>query len=82
MYARGYLEGSSMASAFNMLRPNDLIWPYVVNVYLKGQSPFPFDLLYWNSEFHADAGGEPLLLPAQLLPGEHAQQGRDGDRRA
>ncbi|WP_406857943.1 class I poly(R)-hydroxyalkanoic acid synthase [Alsobacter sp. KACC 23698] len=50
MYARGYLEGSSMASAFNMLRPNDLIWPYVVNVYLKGQSPFPFDLLYWNSD--------------------------------
>ena len=50
MYARGYLEGSSMASAFNMLRPNDLIWPYVVNVYLKGQEPFPFDLLYWNSD--------------------------------
>jgi polyhydroxyalkanoate synthase len=50
MYARGYLEGSSMANAFNMLRPNDLIWPYVVNVYLKGQSPFPFDLLYWNSD--------------------------------
>jgi polyhydroxyalkanoate synthase len=50
MYAHGYLEGSSMASAFNMLRPNDLIWPYVVNVYLKGQSPFPFDLLYWNSD--------------------------------
>jgi polyhydroxyalkanoate synthase len=50
MYAQGYLEGSSMASAFNMLRPNDLIWPYVVNVYLKGESPFPFDLLYWNSD--------------------------------
>ena len=50
MYARGYLEGSSMANAFNMLRPNDLIWPYVVNVYLKGQAPFPFDLLYWNSD--------------------------------
>jgi polyhydroxyalkanoate synthase len=50
MYAQGYLEGSSMASAFNMLRPNDLIWPYVVNVYLKGQSPFPFDLLFWNSD--------------------------------
>ncbi len=50
MYAQGYLEGSSMASAFNMLRPNDLIWPYVVNVYLKGEAPFPFDLLYWNSD--------------------------------
>jgi polyhydroxyalkanoate synthase subunit PhaC len=50
MKARGYLEGSRMANAFNMLRPNDLIWPYVVNVYLKGQAPFPFDLLYWNSD--------------------------------
>jgi polyhydroxyalkanoate synthase subunit PhaC len=50
MTARGYLEGSRMANAFNMLRPNDLIWPYVVNVYMKGQSPFPFDLLYWNSD--------------------------------
>ena len=50
MKTRGYLEGSRMANAFNMLRPNDLIWPYVVNVYLKGQSPFPFDLLYWNSD--------------------------------
>jgi polyhydroxyalkanoate synthase len=50
MKVRGYLEGSRMANAFNMLRPNDLIWPYVVNVYVKGQSPFPFDLLYWNSD--------------------------------
>lgn len=50
MDVRGYLEGTSMSAAFNMLRPNDLIWPYVVNVYLKGQNPFPFDLLYWNSD--------------------------------
>jgi polyhydroxyalkanoate synthase len=50
MKARGYLEGSHMANAFNMLRPNDLIWPYVVNVYLKGRSPYPFDLLYWNAD--------------------------------
>ena len=50
MKQRGYLEGSHMANAFNMLRPNDLIWPYVVNVYMKGQAPFPFDLLYWNSD--------------------------------
>ena len=50
MKARGYLEGSHMANAFNMLRPNDLIWPYVVNNYLKGKAPFPFDLLYWNSD--------------------------------
>lgn len=50
MDVRGYLEGTSMSAAFNMLRPNDLIWPYVVNVYLKGQQPFPFDLLYWNAD--------------------------------
>jgi polyhydroxyalkanoate synthase len=50
MSTRGYLEGSRMANAFNRLRPNDLIWPYVVNVYLKGKAPFPFDLLYWNSD--------------------------------
>jgi polyhydroxyalkanoate synthase len=50
MATRGYLEGSRMANAFNMLRPNDLIWPYVVDVYLKGKAPFPFDLLYWNAD--------------------------------
>ena len=50
MQAKGYLEGARMANAFNMLRPNDLIWPYVVNVYMKGHAPFPFDLLYWNSD--------------------------------
>jgi polyhydroxyalkanoate synthase subunit PhaC len=46
----GYLEGSKMATAFNLLRSNDLIWPYVINNYLKGKAPFPFDLLYWNSD--------------------------------
>ncbi|WP_068316185.1 PHA/PHB synthase family protein [Polycladidibacter hongkongensis] len=50
MQAKGYLEGSKMANAFNMLRANDLIWPYVVNNYIRGQEPFPFDLLYWNSD--------------------------------
>ncbi len=50
MAVKGYLEGSKMANAFNMLRPNDLIWPYIVNVYMKGEAPFPFDLLYWNSD--------------------------------
>ncbi len=50
MSARGYLEGTSMASAFNMLRANDLIWPYVINNYIRGKDPFPFDLLYWNSD--------------------------------
>ncbi|MGI4764097.1 MAG: PHA/PHB synthase family protein, partial [Janthinobacterium lividum] len=50
MKAQGYLEGSKMANAFNMLRPNDLIWSYVVNNYLKGKAPTPFDLLTWNAD--------------------------------
>jgi polyhydroxyalkanoate synthase len=48
--AQGYLEASRMATAFNMLRSNDLIWPYVVNNYLRGKKPIPFDILYWNSD--------------------------------
>lgn len=50
MAEQGYLDGSRMAAVFNMLRPKDLIWPYVVNNYLLGKQPFPFDLLYWNSD--------------------------------
>jgi polyhydroxyalkanoate synthase len=50
MAEKGYLESKSMATVFNMLRSNDLVWPYVINNYLKGKAPFPFDLLYWNSD--------------------------------
>ncbi len=50
MKEQGYLEASSMANAFNLLRSNDLIWPYVINNYLRGKKPFPFDILYWNSD--------------------------------
>jgi polyhydroxyalkanoate synthase len=46
----GYLEAAKMAAAFNLLRANDLIWPYVINNYMRGKAPFPFDLLYWNSD--------------------------------
>jgi polyhydroxyalkanoate synthase subunit PhaC len=50
MQESGVLAGAKMAMAFNMLRSNDLIWSYVVNNYLKGQSPSAFDLLHWNSD--------------------------------
>jgi polyhydroxyalkanoate synthase len=50
MERTGYFEGSSMAEAFNLLRPNDLIWSFVVNNYLLGREPMAFDLLYWNSD--------------------------------
>jgi polyhydroxyalkanoate synthase len=50
MKEQGYLEASRMANTFNMLRSNDLIWPYVVNNYLRGKKPFPFDILYWNAD--------------------------------
>jgi polyhydroxyalkanoate synthase len=50
MAVRGYMEGAQMATVFNLLRSNDLLWPYVINNYLKGKEPPPFDLLYWNSD--------------------------------
>ncbi len=50
MAEKGYLDGTRMATAFNMLRSGDLIWPYVVNNYLRGKTPTPFDLLYWNAD--------------------------------
>lgn len=54
----GMMSGKSLALGFNMLRSNDLIWSYVVNNYLKGKTPPPFDILYWNSD--------PTNLPAKM----------------
>jgi len=59
----GYLPAQTMASSFNMLRASDLIWSYVVNNYLLGKEPFPFDLLYWN----ADSTGMPGKLHLYYL---------------
>jgi polyhydroxyalkanoate synthase len=59
----GVLEGSAMAQTFNMLRSNELIWSYVVNNYLLGREPVPFDLLYWN----ADATRMPAKLHIYYL---------------
>ncbi len=58
MREKGYLEGHEMATTFNMLRANDLIWSFVVNNYLLGKDPFPFDLLYWN--------GDSTRMPAAM----------------
>lgn len=63
MSERGYLEGDDMAATFNMLRANDLIWSFVVNNYLLGKQPFPFDLLYWN----ADSTRMPATMHAFYL---------------
>ncbi len=56
---KGYLDGKHMAQMFNMMRENDLIWSFVVNNYLLGNEPMPFDMLYWNSD--------STRLPAEML---------------
>lgn len=60
---RGYLEGKHMMRMFSMMRENDLIWSFVVNNYLMGRSPMPFDLLYWN----ADSTHLPAAMLAEYL---------------
>ncbi len=50
MARQGYMDANSMIMTFSLLRSNDLIWPYVINNYLMGRDPFPFDILYWNTD--------------------------------
>ena len=58
MEKRGFLEGSEMAATFNTLRANDLVWSFVINNYLMGKEPFPFDILFWN--------GDSTRMPAAM----------------
>ena len=81
MKERGYLEGSRMADAFNMLRSNDLIWPYVVNNYLRGKKPFPFDLLYWNSDATRMPAANHSFYLRNCYLDNTLDQGQDEDRR-
>ncbi|MGE3770447.1 MAG: PHA/PHB synthase family protein [Bdellovibrionales bacterium] len=63
MFEKGYLPGAAMATTFNLLRANDLIWSFVINNYMLGRDPLPFDLLYWN----ADATNMPAAMHAFYL---------------
>lgn len=69
MNRQGYLDGADMATTFNMLRANDLIWSFVVNNYLLGNDSFPFDLLYWNS----DATRMPAAMHSYYLRNMYQQ---------
>ncbi|MBK1865248.1 PHA/PHB synthase family protein [Aestuariivirga sp. YIM B02566] len=83
MKDKGYLAGRHVADAFNMLRSNDLIWSYVVNNYMLGKEPMPFDLLYWNSDStRMPAGVHSQYLRECYLNNRlaHAQMTLDGVR--
>lgn len=58
MRGQGYFDARSLHTAFNLLRSNDLIWSFVINNYLLGKEPVPFDLLYWN--------GDSTNMPASM----------------
>jgi len=63
MAKQGVMDAASMALTFNLLRANDLIWPFVINNYLLGREPFPFDILYWN----ADSTNLPATMQSYYL---------------
>jgi polyhydroxyalkanoate synthase subunit PhaC len=63
MHAKGFLDGHFMASTFNSLRANDLVWSFFIKNYLQGKDPVPFDILYWN----ADVTNLPAKMHSQYL---------------
>jgi polyhydroxyalkanoate synthase len=79
---KGILDGAELSRVFNMMRPNDLIWNYVVNNYLMGNKPPAFDILYWNNDttnlpaqLHSDfldqILSDPLVNPGDLTVLDH-----------
>jgi polyhydroxyalkanoate synthase len=76
MADKGFLEGRRMATAFNLLRSNDLIWSYVVSNYLKGRDPVPFDLLYWNSDSTRMPAATHSFYLRECYLNNHLSQGR------
>jgi polyhydroxyalkanoate synthase subunit PhaC len=76
MEDKGYLAGSRMADAFNLLRSNDLIWSFIVNNYMLGKDPMPFDLLYWNSDSTQMPAGVHSFYLRECYMGNNLSQGR------
>ncbi|MBI2719945.1 MAG: class I poly(R)-hydroxyalkanoic acid synthase [Rhizobiales bacterium] len=76
MADKGYLPGNRMADAFNLLRSNDLIWSYVVNNYMLGKEPLPFDLLYWNADSTRMPAGVHSFYLRECYMANKLSQGR------
>jgi polyhydroxyalkanoate synthase len=74
----GLLKGKELATTFSFLRPNDLVWNYVVGNYLKGEAPPPFDLLYWNG----DSTNLPGPMYCWYLRHTYLREQAEGARRA
>jgi polyhydroxyalkanoate synthase len=76
MEEKGYLAGSRMADAFNLLRSNDLIWSHIINNYMLGKEPAPFDLLYWNADATRMPAGVHSFYLRECYLGNKLSQGK------